>query len=49
MKEQQGRTEEDEKLTINDDSCQEAFLLVGVSVVGLALLVPEAWHTFRAG
>lgn len=37
------------KLTINDDSCQEAFLLVGVSVVGLALLVPEAWHSFRAG
>lgn len=37
------------KLTINDDGCQEAFLLAGVPVVGLALLVPEARHTFRAG
>lgn len=37
------------KFTINDDSCQEAFLLVGVSVVGLALLVSEARHTFGAG
>lgn len=37
------------KLTIHDDSCQEAFLLVGVPVVGLALLVPEAGHPFGAG
>lgn len=37
------------KLTINNNSCQEAFFLVGVSVMGLALLVSEAWHTFGAG
>lgn len=37
------------KLTIHDDSCQEAFLLAGVPVVGLALLVPEAGHPFGAG
>lgn len=37
------------KLTINDNCCQEAFFLIGVSVMGLALLVSEAWHTFGAG
>lgn len=37
------------KLTINDHSCQEAFFLIGVSVMGLALLVSEARHTFGAG
>lgn len=49
VKQQQGITEQDENLTINNDSCQEAFLLVGVPVMSLALLVPEARHTFRAG